>query len=37
MKHDPWYVKLHRWWKVDVWYFFRIDVKHWIRNIFKDK
>ncbi len=34
MKCDPWYVKLRRWWKVDVYFFFRIGLKNWFENIF---
>ena len=34
MKHDPWYVKLYRWWNVDMW-FIRRDIEYWIKNLLK--
>ena len=28
MNNDKWHVKLHRWLRVDVYYFMRIDIRN---------
>ena len=36
MKHDKWYVKLSRWWRVK-WWFIRCDLRPFFEWIIKNK